>query len=67
MYNKILSMNNSFFGRFKKNNNQVIEEQPPVWEDRIFWVETLQKIAFPVLNNLKKESLKKNMSLESFS
>ena len=50
-------MNNSFFGRFKKNNNQVIEEQPPVWEDRIFWVETLQKIAFPVLNNLKKESL----------
>lgn len=60
-------MNNSFFGRFKKNNNQVIEEQPPVWEDRIFWVETLQKIAFPVLNNLKKESLKKNMSLESFS
>ncbi len=36
MYNKILFMNNSFFGRFKKNDNQVIEEQPPVWEDRIF-------------------------------
>lgn len=67
MYNKILFMNNSFFGRFKKNDNQVIEEQPPVWEDRIFWVETLQKIAFPVLNNLKKGSLKKNMSIESFS
>ena len=64
MFNILLFMSNSFFGRFKKNNNQVIEEQPPIWEDRIFWVETLQKIAFPVLNNLKKGSLKKNMPLE---
>ena len=59
-------MSNSFFGRFKKKDNQVIEEQPPVWEDRIFWVETLQKISFPVLNSLKRDSLKKNMALEAF-
>lgn len=60
-------MSNSFFGRFKKKDNEVIEEQPSVWEDRIFWVETLQKISFPVLNSLKRGSLKKNMALEAFS
>ena len=58
-------MSNSFFGRFKKRDNKVVEEHLPIREDRIFWVETLQKIAFPVLNNLKKVSLKKNMSLEA--
>ncbi len=66
MFNKIISMSNSFFGRFKKKDNQVIEKQPPVWEDRIFWVETLQKISFPVLNSLKRDSLRKNMALEAF-
>lgn len=60
-------MSNSFLGRFKKNNAPVIEEKPPVWEDRIFWVSILQKIAFPVLNNLRKGSLKKNMPYESTS
>ena len=65
MFNKLLFMSNSFFGRFKKRDNKVVEEHLPIREDRIFWVETLQKIAFPVLNNLKKGSLKKNMSLEA--
>ena len=60
-------MSNSFFKRFKKEEEEPpeIEEEPPVWEDRIFWVSTLQKIAFPVLNNLAKGSLKKNMPYES--
>ena len=57
-----------FFGRFKKEEEiPVFEEQVPVWEDRIFWVETLQKIALPVIINLKKDSLRKNMLLESSS
>lgn len=67
MYYKIFFMS-KFFGRFKKEEEiPVMEEQVPVWEDRIFWVETLQKIALPVLMNLKKDSLRKNMILESNS
>lgn len=67
MSNKISSMS-KFFGRLKKSEEApIVEEQPPIWEDRIFWVETLQKITFPVLDNLKKDSLKKNMVLESKS
>ena len=59
-------MSNSFFKRFKKEEEpQIIEEESPVWEDRIFWVSTLQKIAFPVLNNLSKGSLRKTMPFES--
>ena len=58
-------MSNSFFKRFKKKETPVIEDLPPVWEDRIFWVSTLQKIAFPVLNNLAKGTLRKNMPYES--
>lgn len=68
MYNKVYCMSNSIFGRFKKNNNnQVIEEAPSVWEDRVFWVSTLEKIAYPVLSNLKKGTLKKNMPIEALS
>ena len=61
-------MSNSFFNRFKKEEKPpVIEEQAPVWEDRIYWISTLQKIAFPVLNNLAKGTLRKNMPYESNS
>ena len=61
-------MSNSFLKRFKKQEETpVVEEQPPIWEDRIFWVSTLQKVAFPVLNNLAKRSLRKNMPFESNS
>ena len=60
-------MSGSFLNRFKKKEEPVIDEKPPVWEDRIFWVSTLQKIAFPVLNNLAKGSLRKNMPYESNS
>lgn len=60
-------MSNSFLGRFRKKEEPVVEEEPPVWQDRIYWVSILQKIAFPVLNNLRKGSLKKNMPYESKS
>lgn len=57
-----------FFGRFKKEEEEpFFDEKVPVWEDRIFWVETLQKIALPVLINVKKDSLRKSMLLESSS
>ena len=61
-------MSNSFFKRFKKEKEPpVVEEEPPVWEDRIFWISTMQKIALPVLDNLAKGTLKKNMPYESKS
>lgn len=60
-------MSNSFLDRFRKKEEPVVEEEPPVWQDRIYWVSILQKIAFPVLNNLRKGSLKKNMPYESKS
>ena len=60
-------MSISFFKRFRKKETPVVEEKPSIWEDRIFWVSTLQKIAFPVLNNLAKDTLKKNMPYESLS
>lgn len=60
-------MSNSIFKRFKKKETPIIEEKLPILEDRIFWVSTLQKIAFPVLNNLARDSLRKNMPIESIS
>ena len=66
MSNKILFMSNSFFKRFKKEEEPVVlEEEPDVWEDRKLWVSTLQKIAYPVLDNLSSGSLRKNMPYES--
>ena len=67
MFYKNIIMSNSFLKRFKKKETPVVEDMPPVWEDRIFWVSTLQKIAFPVLNNLAKGTLRKNMPYESSS
>ena len=68
MFNIFSIMSKSFFGRFKKNEEPIMdEEEIPVWEDRIFWVETLQKIAYPVLNNVRNDSFKKNFSIESKS
>lgn len=58
-------MSNSIFGRFRKKDNPIIEEEPYVLEDRTLWVEALQKIAYPVLSNLKSNNLKKNMPFES--
>lgn len=57
----------SFLNKLRKKEEPVIEEKAPVWEDRIYWVSTMQKIAFPVLNNLAKGSLRKNMPYESTS
>ena len=68
MFNRILVMSNSFLNRFKKEEKPpVIEKQAPVWEDRLYWISTLQKIAFPVLNNLARGTLRKNMPYESNS
>ncbi len=65
MFNKIIFMGR-LFNRHKKDE-QPIEEEPSIWEDRIFWVTTLQKIALPVLGNLAKSSLRKKMPVESVS
>ena len=55
----------SFLNKLRKKEDPIIEEEGPVWDDRIFWVSTLQKITFPVLSNLAKGSLRKNMPYES--
>lgn len=55
----------SFLNKLRKKEEPVIEEQEFVLSDRVFWVSTLQKIAYPVLNNLAKSSLRKNMPYES--
>ncbi|WP_458456287.1 DUF2264 domain-containing protein [Methanobrevibacter sp.] len=60
-------MSISIFKRFRKKEEPVVEEKPSIWEDRIFWVSTLQKITFPVLNNLAKATLRKNMPYESLT
>ena len=54
------------FNRHKKDETH-IEEEPSIWEDRIFWVSTLQKIVLPVLGNVAKSSLRKKMPNESVS
>jgi len=43
------------------------EKQPTGEEDRAFWVETMVKIADPVLTNLSQNTLRKNMPFESLS
>ena len=67
MFNKVFNMSISIFKRFRKKEEPVVEEKPSIWEDRIFWVSTMQKITFPVLNNLAKASLRKNMPYESLT
>ena len=57
----------SFLNRLKKKEEPVIEDEPQILEDRVYWVSILQKITFPVLNNLAKGSLRKNMPYESIS
>ena len=46
-----------FAGKAQQNGTQ----------DRAFWVETLTRIADPVLTNLSNNTLKKNMPYESLS
>ena len=60
-------MSNSFLNRFKKKEEPVIEEQPNIIEDREYWISIMRKITNPVLTNLAKGSLKKNMPYESTS
>ena len=60
-------MSNSIFKRFRKQEEPVIEEESSVLEDRDYWISLLQKIAYPVLNNLARGSLRKKMPYESIS
>lgn len=57
----------SFLNRLKKKEDPIIEEETPDWEDRIYWISILRKISNPVLTNLAKGSLRKNMPYESTS
>lgn len=47
--------------------SSMVRAQPTGIEDRTFWVESLTRIAGPVLTNLSNETLKKNMPFESLS
>ena len=60
-------MSNSILKRFKKKEEPVTVEEAPIFDDRAFWVSTLEKITFPVLNNLAKGTLRKKMPYESKS
>lgn len=60
-------MSNSFLKRFKKKEEPEIEETPNIIEDREYWISIMRKISNPVLTNLAKGSLKKNMPYESTS
>ncbi|WP_458402706.1 DUF2264 domain-containing protein [Methanobrevibacter sp.] len=55
----------SFLDRFKKNETPIIEEEGPKWDDRDYWISIMQKITYPVINNLAKGTLRKNMPYES--
>ncbi|MDL2281910.1 DUF2264 domain-containing protein [Parabacteroides sp. OttesenSCG-928-G06] len=52
---------------FSGINASAQEAKPTGAEDRAFWVETMVKIADPVLTNLSEGTLKKNMPFESLS
>lgn len=62
-------MSNSIFGRFKKDKattpTENFQEPKPVFDDRKFWIDTMKKITYPVLSNLKNGNLKNNMPYES--
>ena len=60
-------MSNSFFSRLKKKEEPVIEETPNIIEDREYWISIMRKISNPVLTNLAKGTLRKNMPYESTS
>ena len=67
MFNKLHFMSKSIFGRFRKKEEPVIQEEPSVFEDRLIWISLLQRIALPVLDNLSSRTLKKKMPYESTS
>ena len=62
MKNKILLL--SLFVLFGTN---LLYAQHPGADDRKYWVETMTRIAYPVLHNLSEGTLKKNMPFESLS
>ena len=62
MKNKILLL--SLFVLFGTN---LLYAQHPGADDRKYWVETMTRIAYPVLLNLSEGTLKKNMPFESLS
>ena len=56
----VLCLNISMFAFSQKTKNQ---ETKPV-DDRTYWVDLLYKISEPVLSNMSKGELKKNMTVE---
>ena len=67
MYYKLYFMSNSFLNRFKKKEEPAIEESPKIIEDREYWISIMRKISNPVLTNLAKGTLRKNMPYEATS
>lgn len=55
------------FGCLSTNLVSAQEAKPTGQQDRQFWVETMVKIADPVLTNLSNNTLKQNMPFESLS
>ncbi len=60
-------MSNSFLNRFKKKEEPVVEETPQIIEDREYWISIMRRISNPVLTNLAKGTLRKNMPYEAIS
>ncbi len=56
-----------FAGCFSINLISAQEAKPTGEQDRQFWVETITKIADPVLTNLSNNTLRQNMPFESLS
>lgn len=52
------------FAQKKKKETTATNAQPTGSQDREFWVNTLYRIAWPVVHNLAQQTLKKNMPLE---
>lgn len=60
-------MSNSFLNRFKKKEEPVVEETPQIIEDREYWISIMRRISNPVLTNLAKGTLRKNMPYEAIN
>ncbi|MCC7553815.1 MAG: DUF2264 domain-containing protein [Methanobacteriaceae archaeon] len=60
-------MIDSIFRRLRKKPSKNEDNVYSPMDDRVLWVKLLQKIAWPVLINLKSNNLKKNMPYESIN
>lgn len=67
MKNKIILLAAAVSLLFAGCTEQKPQTPPTGTEDRAYWVETMTKIAGPVLENMSKNTLKQNMPFESLS